>query len=350
MEAMALKVREVNIEGNQSELATMANKAVAKALAEQFMLGRKGEKVFQMEQRQKAQVEFEVLAAEMTPEVRAEFKRQFLRELAAAEEQEEDVDTQQYLNKLAKEKPANDTTYKLEKKLEYSVPETTDDLIPKTRSEYVFSFKAQQRRTARATLEMCRTVYEAEQTLREDEFVAFCKDVGYEDTSSTIRKFSVIGKVFPRLIDYAESLPVAWTNIYLLTQIPADDFERCIKEGFAFNKLSGGELKALVDKTKDVNNVTSPFKKDKKAMAYPVAKVLFTKLPDDTDFRLLQKALEEVQARLPVKFQLIGEQANLFKARSVQRYEKVKQEDKKTAVQPAEWDYGSAANEVHVSK
>ena len=78
-------------------------------------------------------------------------------------------------------------------------------------------------------------------------------------------------------------------------------------------------------------------------------KVFFTKLPDDVDFRLLQKALEEVQARLPVKFQMIGEQVRLFKARSEQKYELVKQEDERAAVMPSQWDYGAAANEVFQS-
>jgi hypothetical protein len=151
-------------------------------------------------------------------------------------------------------------------------------------------------------------------------------------------------------LPYADSLPVAWTNIYLLTQIPADDFQRCIDNGFAFNKLSAGELKALVDKTKDLNNLVSPFKMDKKSMAYPVAKVFFTKRPDDIDYRLLEKAFAEVQARLPVKFQISDEHSKLFKKRAEQRYEKIKQEGAHTAVRPAEWDYGSAANEVHLDK
>jgi hypothetical protein len=333
-----------------SELSAMAREAAAKAIIDRIIASRKGDAKFQSEQNAENEKQLIELAAQMSKIEFQKFKEELKERLEDADNQEEEAETQQYIDKLVGESTLKAHTYKLSQKLEYSLSDSTEKIVPKSRNEYVFYFKAQQRRTARATLEMCRTVYEAEQILREGEFESFCKDVGYEAGSSTIRKFAVIGKVYPRLIDFAESLPVAWTNIYLLTQIPADDFERCIEHGFAFNKLSAGELKALVDKTKDLNNVVSPFKYDRKEMAYPVAKVFFTKRPDDTDFRLLEKALAEVQARLPVKFQMIGEQVRLFKDRAAQRYEKIKQEGTMTAVKPSQWDYGSAANEVHLDK
>lgn len=317
------------------------------AMAEKSVAALKGDKQFQMEQ-QKERDDFVAGQVEgMTSEQAIEFKKSLLNEMQAADERETDAETQKYLEKLKLQQPVNDASYKLQKKLEYSVVEDEDNITPKSRKEYVFWFKAQQRKSARATLEMCRTAYEASKSLTESDFASFCMDIGYKDDSSTIRKFVAIGKVYPRLIDYAEKLPVAWTSIYMLTQIPADDFERCIKDNFAFNKLTGSELQALVDKTKDVNNLISPFKQDKKQMAYPVAKVYFTKRPDDIDFRLLQKALEEVQARLPIKFQFIGEQVKVFKKRAEQRYEKVKQEGDKAAVKPSEWDYGMAVNDVY---
>lgn len=327
-----------------SELSA-ESKALAKQLAQEYLASKSGDEAFQMEQQARIGEESKQHTAGMPEELRKEFRKLVMEEMRLAVEKADEADTQQYVNAQRQCAPAAPVKYKLAQKMEYTIQDE-EDIVAKSRPEYVFWFKAQQRKTAKASLEMCRTVYEALRSLSDWEFASFCKDIGYADDSSTIRKFATIGKVYPRLINYAEQLPASWTNIYLLTQMPADDFERCVKHGFAFNKLTGSELKTLIDRTRDINNVTSPFKQDKKQLAYPVAKVFFTKLPDDVDFRVLQKALEEVQARLPVKFQLIGEQVRLFKARSEQKYEIVKQEDDRAAVEPSKWDYGAAANEV----
>lgn len=333
--------------GTTVELSELSpeSKQLAKQLAQQYLASRTGDEKFQMEQNAEIAEISKQHTAEMNEELRKLFQKLLLEEVRAIGEQADETETQNYVSALKKSAAATPIKYKLAQKMEYAIPED-ENIVAKSRPEYVFWFKAQQRKTAKASLEMCRTVYEALRSLSDWEFSSFCKDIGYDDDSSTIRKLATIGKVYPRLIEYAEQLPASWTSIYLLTQMPADDFERCIKHGYAFNKLTGSELKTLVDRTRDINNVTSPFKQDKKQMAYPVAKVFFTKLPDDVDFRVLQKALEEVQARLPVKFQLIGEQVRLFKARSEQKYEIVKQEDERAPVTPSQWDYGAAANEV----
>jgi hypothetical protein len=208
-------------------------------------------------------------------------------------------------------------------------------------------FKANMRRTALATLDMCRVVYEAEKSLTDAEFHEFCRQINYKSDSSTIRKFSTIGKVYPRFIQYADQLPAAWTSIYALTQIPADDFELCIKGGYKLNKLTGGDIAELVKKTRDISNSVSPFKQDKKLLQYAVATVYFTKKVDDTDFRLLQKAFDEIASRLPVKLVVKKESAEYFEKRRAQRYEKLKVEAKDVMVKPEKWDYGIAANQVN---
>ena len=237
--------------------------------------------------------------------------------------------------------------YKSQKKFEYAVDAGDEAIVPKTRQQYAVWFKQHQLRTAKATLQMCRTVYEAAVTLGDCDFESFCKEIGFDSSGSTIRKFMVIGKVYPRLIDFADKLPVAWTSIYALTQIPADDFELMVQRGFNMSMLSGAEIKNLVDKTRDLNAVRSPFKQDKKLLAYPVAKLFFTEIPDDDDFRLLQKALNEVCARLPMKAQLVGEHVKLFEQRRKQRYEQLKREADDVTVKPQDWDFGEAANQVY---
>lgn len=232
--------------------------------------------------------------------------------------------------------------YEIATKLEHAM--AVEVIIGKTRKEYFADYSVNLKKSAEGTLQMCRTVYEASKMLSADEFDAFCKQIGYKDSSSTIRKFVTIGKVYPRLIKYADSLPIGWTNIYTLTQIAADDFEQLVQKGFALKNLKGSDLKLLLERTKNLNDISSPFKLHKKTLNYQVGTISFTKKPDDRDWRLIEKALEEVSARLPVKFALRTEVQELFGGRRKATYEAIKGEDDDAAVKPQKWDYGVTAN------
>jgi hypothetical protein len=248
------------------------------------------------------------------------------------------------------EAPVVQQQYVTPEKWEFTVAEDDDKIEAKGRQAYVWYFKAHQRRTAVASLQMCRVVYEANKCLTDYEFDEFCKNIGYVPKSSTIRKFLVIGKVYPRLIKYADQLPAAWTSIYALTQMPADDFERCIEDGYPLCDLSTSEIDAMVKRTRSVANLMSPFKRDKKDNSFCVARVFFTKEMDDVDLRLLQKAFDEIGARLPVVLRIEKKVEDMHKERALQRYEALKQEAPDAAVKPADWDYGTAANSVYAQK
>jgi len=237
--------------------------------------------------------------------------------------------------------------YSVPAKLEYTIDEDDEKIEAKDRQTYVWYFKAHQRRTAIASLQMCRVVYEASKSLEDSDFDEFCKNIGYKPESSTIRKFTVVGKVYPRLIKYADQLPAAWTSIYALTQMPADDFERCVSDGYRLCDLSGGEIEELVKQTRQINNLMSPFKLDKKVKAYCVGKVYLTQKIDDTDLRLIQKAFDEVASRLPIKLSIEKEVLDISQKRANQRYQKLKQEAPDTGIKPETWDYGVAANSVY---
>ena len=84
--------------------------------------------------------------------------------------------------------------------------EDDESLVKHERSHYVAEFKRGVEKTARATLETCRVVYEANRVLDNYQFQNFCTEVGYRDGSSSIRKFIAIGKVYPRFIQYADQL------------------------------------------------------------------------------------------------------------------------------------------------
>lgn len=271
--------------------------------------------------------------------------------VAPSEPKESDKDKAQRmqagLDKAKASKSASTSLVQYERKLsvEAATAETTA-IIPKERKEYVTAFKAGVEKTARSTLEMCRVVYEAEQSLDKFQFKTFCEEVGLKDYSSTVRKFSAIGRVYPRFIQYVDQLPASWTNIYLITQIPADAFEECLTKGYALNKLTGAKLDELVKSTKDINKIEEPLSFDSKNSGYVFAKLLFTKKPDDTDWRAMEKALAEISARLPIKFVINKEAGEFVQARREQRYEQIKQSSKNVDLKPDLWDLGAEANAV----
>jgi hypothetical protein len=221
------------------------------------------------------------------------------------------------------------------------------NLVKHDRAHYVSAFKRGVEKTARATLEMCRVVYEASRVLDSYQFQNFCKDVGYRDGSSTIRKFIAIGKVYPRFIDYADQMPSGWTAIYQITQIPADDFEAYLKHGKRLDELKGKRLAELTNKTLDTSDITKPLAYDDKASGHVFAKVVSTKKLDAKDWRAIEKAMNEMAARLPVKFVVPTALKDLISEARLREYE----QSKKHYVggqqfRPDTWDMGEEANAV----
>ena len=224
--------------------------------------------------------------------------------------------------------------------------EDDSGLVKHERAHYVAAFKRGVEKTARATLEVCRVVYEANRVLDSYQFQNFCVEVGYRDSSSSIRKFIAIGKVYPRFIQYADQLPSAWTTIYQITQIPADSFERLIKEGKRLDSLKGKRLKGLLGLTKPLDDLTAPLKFDSEAGGFIFAKVLAMRKFDDVDWRAIEKAMSELEARLPVKFEVPADLTKLVEERRLRRYQSAKKHYTNQEFKPDTWDMGEEANAV----
>lgn len=216
---------------------------------------------------------------------------------------------------------------------------------PRTRDQYVDLFKRTEQRTAVATLQMCRVVYEAKQTLAEHEFADFCAAVGYRDDSSVIRKFCAIGKLQPRLVLHAKFMPHEWSKIYTITQLPAQTFEFFMEQKRDLRTLRGKELKDLVAATQpERKTLEGLLPRDKDSRQFVFAKLTFTKaLVDAYDWRAVKKALAEVESRLPIKVQFVAAAEQAYKATITHRYTQAKQNAKDVEFKPALWDYGTDA-------
>ena len=100
-------------------------------------------------------------------------------------------------------------------------------------------------KTAQSTVEMCRVIYEAKESLDKSEYARFLKDIGRKPDDSTVRKYLAIGERYDDLNAYANLLPASWTSIYEITQLPADSFMAMVATGESMANLTGAQLKLL---------------------------------------------------------------------------------------------------------
>jgi hypothetical protein len=144
-------------------------------------------------------------------------------------------------------------------------------------------------KTAQSTVEMCRVVFEAKEELSRGEFSNFCTDIGHKGEDSTVRKYLAIGAAYERLIQYADKLPNSWTSIYTLTQIPSETFNALGQVGECFAKLSGKQIKALVEINTDSKKAPST---DATSSAKTTAEVVSSETPTTSSAQDTNKSLE----------------------------------------------------------
>ena len=227
----------------------------------------------------------------------------------------------------------------------------TEIIKPRSRDQYVDLFKRTEKRTAIATLQMCRVVYEAKKSLEECDFSDFCKAIGYNDDSAVIRKFSAIGKVQPRLVQYAEQLPSEWSKIYTITQIPARTFEIYADDGYDFRTLTGKDLNGLLQATRQQKPIQAFLPRELDSRQFVFAKVMFTNVAVDAyDWRAAKKALAEIESRLPIRVQFVTEANAAYEHTKSLRYNEAKKIARDVEFQPSKWDYGTEANQTNWDK
>ena len=144
-------------------------------------------------------------------------------------------------------------------------------------------------KTAQSTVEMCRVVLAAKEELSREEFLEFCTDIGHKGEDSTIRKYLAIGAAYERLIQYADKLPNSWTSIYTITQIPSETFNALAQVGESFAKLSGNQIKALVEINTESKKAPST---DVTSSAKTTSEVVSSETPTASSVEDTDKSLE----------------------------------------------------------
>jgi dihydroorotase-like cyclic amidohydrolase len=80
---------------------------------------------------------------------------------------------------------------------------------------------------------------------------------------------------------------------------------------------------------------------------YLFGRVRFTKRIDDVDWRVMEKAFAEIQARLPIKIVVHPETAKVVEQRKLKRYEATKEHHQRIELKPDLWDLGKEANAMY---
>jgi hypothetical protein len=163
---------------------------------------------------------------------------------------------------------------------------------------YAETFKTYFIKTAENILEMANVVFTAKTKLGGNQFREFSYLIGFDPSSSTLKKLQTIGKNYGVLSKNITSLPANWTTLYEIAQLPEDKFNIAIDAGVINPNVMGKDVKAL-------SGVTSPAKsgeskvpsgtKDESTSGYRLTISLSTS-PDRKTVDKLRKIIAECKS------------------------------------------------------
>ena len=135
-----------------------------------------------------------------------------------------------------------------------TVPNGTLEIITPAVQGYLDRYNTALRKTAQSVLDVAATVLEAKEELTKPEFEAFLQQVGFDEKSSTYKKFVAIARKKELLEHYVDTLPTAWTTIYQLAKLDADEFEQVASSGQLNPLMSANQISTIIAGGAPANN------------------------------------------------------------------------------------------------
>ncbi len=111
------------------------------------------------------------------------------------------------------------------------------------------TFTSHFQKSAKNILEMSKVAHEAKTKLTKSQFREFAFQIGFSESSATLKKLQVIGEKYELFTKNVNYLPPNWTSLYLLTQLADDKFSYAIDKGLITQDLKGKEIRDLLGKT-----------------------------------------------------------------------------------------------------
>ena len=124
--------------------------------------------------------------------------------------------------------------------------DVTFEVISPIVQTYLDRYNFAIRKTAQSVLELAATLLEAQEELGPVDFTIFLREVGFNEDSSTFKKFIAIAKKKHALEPHLEKLPNAWTTIYQLAKLNSDQFEDIANSGLLTPYLTGNAINNML--------------------------------------------------------------------------------------------------------
>lgn len=169
-----------------------------------------------------------------------------------------------------------------------SVPTNANQKVVVTINEYTRQFNEFRNKTAMNFIAMGRIVCAAKSTLSKIQFDQFCKAIGYESKSSSIRKFEQIGNQADLLSRFIEKLPNMWTSLYQLVLLDPVILKSVLEDGTVTPDISGASIRRLVAEH-NPNELGERKNKSNTLFQYIYGKKLDTKVDEQ-----VQRELDEL--------------------------------------------------------
>jgi hypothetical protein len=113
---------------------------------------------------------------------------------------------------------------------------------------YVERYRSFARKTAESVIELARTLVEVEETLDQLQQREFFREVRIEPKSPVYKKLKVIAEKSARFDAHMQRLPSAWTTLYKLAALPANDFDRLAQTDALSPHMTAPEIDAALNR------------------------------------------------------------------------------------------------------
>jgi hypothetical protein len=113
---------------------------------------------------------------------------------------------------------------------------------------YIERYRSFARKTAESVIELARTLVEAEETLDQLQLREFFREACIEPNSPVYKKMKVIAEKSTRFDNHMQRLPSAWTTLYKLAALPANDFDRLAQTDAISPHMTAHEIDAALNR------------------------------------------------------------------------------------------------------
>lgn len=114
--------------------------------------------------------------------------------------------------------------------------------------KYIERYRSFARKTAESIIELAMTLVEAEETLDQIQLREFFREICIEPKSPVYKKMKVIAEKSTRFDAHMQRLPSAWTTLYKLAALPANDFDCLVQTDAISPHMTAHEIDVALNR------------------------------------------------------------------------------------------------------